>query len=302
MKRTAVCLGPALLLVLLVAASCGDSDDDTETTAGSGEAPAATDDTRYHGSLTVLENAEHGPQLCGVIEESYPPGCGGPDIVGWDWADVGDEESANGVTWGDYEVTGTWDGEQLTLTEPPGPPRHDDDGADSEGPGASPCPEPDGGWAVVDPATTNDQTMQATMAAAEARDDFAGSWVDQSVNPAYDHPTEAAEWEMNDPTKLVVNVRVTGDVATAEAELRETWGGALCVSEADHTMAELLAIQDELVDATDVNSLGFNADVFTNTVTASVYVDAGDQAELDDRYGEGTVTVEPLLRPVESAD
>jgi hypothetical protein len=302
MKRTAVFPGLASLVVLLVAVGCGGDDADTDTEASADEAPsssaAANDDTRYRGSLTVLENEEHGPQLCGSMLESLPPQCGGPDVVGWDWADVDDEESVNGVTWGNYQVTGTWDGESLTLTEPAGPPRPPHNGDDTD-PGASPCPEPEGGWAVVDPATTNDRTMQATMAAAEARDDYAGSWVDQSINPASDHPTEAAEWEMNDPTKLIVNVQVTGDVAAAEAELRETWGGALCVSPAEHTHDELSAIQGDLTSDSAVNNLGTGIDVFTNTVSADVYVDAGLQAALDDRYGEGTVVVEASLQPVE---
>ena len=40
----------------------------------------------------------------------YPPQCGGPEIVGWDWDAVDLEESASGVTWGTYAVVGTWDG------------------------------------------------------------------------------------------------------------------------------------------------------------------------------------------------
>ena len=53
---------------------------------------------------------------------------------------------------------------------------------------------------------------------------------------------------MNDPTHLIVNVRFTGDVAAHEAELRALYGGPLCVSEGEHTEAELVRIQEELGD------------------------------------------------------
>ena len=52
------------------------------------------------------------PELClGPIAESYPPQCGGPALVGWDWADHKDTfEQQGDVRWGTYLVTGTWDG------------------------------------------------------------------------------------------------------------------------------------------------------------------------------------------------
>ncbi|RII95489.1 hypothetical protein DZF95_00970 [Clavibacter michiganensis] len=78
-----------------------------------------------------------GAELCvGGIGESLPPSCGGPDIIGWDWADVDDEESQSGATWGTYEVFGTFDGASFTLTRPPG--FYDSHAANS----AAPFPEP----------------------------------------------------------------------------------------------------------------------------------------------------------------
>lgn len=68
---------------------------------------------------TVLEK-DGTPELClGAIAESYPPQCGGPEVIGWDWDAVESEETAAGVTWGAYAVWGDWDGETFTITRAP---------------------------------------------------------------------------------------------------------------------------------------------------------------------------------------
>ncbi|GEP35853.1 hypothetical protein NSZ01_36210 [Nocardioides szechwanensis] len=106
-------LGPLLLLALLV--GCGDAgggrtaiDDDPS------DAPLLTS-----GVTLVLDDGD-GVELClGGAADSLPPQCGGPTLVGWDWADVDDEtyESASGVRWGEFAVTGTYDGSDFTPTE-----------------------------------------------------------------------------------------------------------------------------------------------------------------------------------------
>jgi hypothetical protein len=280
------------------------ADDDPEVRADAGSAPTAEDDAAaYRGNISVLESPEHGPQLCTAMAESYPPQCGGPDVVGWSWDAADGEEPRRGTTWGAYELTGTWDGGRFTLTEPPAPARP----VDWPQPDlSSPCPAPDGGWVVVDPATTDRSTLDAAGAAAQARPDFAGLWVDQSINPASAEPIEgvADELAMNDPTKLVLDVRVTGDVDAAERDLRAVWGGALCVSPAAKTLVELSAIQTEIGD--DLASTGVlqgtGIDQYHGVVDVDVYVDVyvddGLQAELDDRYGPDVVAVTALLQPV----
>lgn len=76
--------------------------------------------TEVHAVATVLQVDDAPPQLClGAIAESYPPQCGGPEVVGWDWSAVEGEETASGVTWGAYAVWGDWDGETLTVTREP---------------------------------------------------------------------------------------------------------------------------------------------------------------------------------------
>jgi len=67
---------------------------------------------------TVLKDAA-GARLCFAVMESYPPQCGGLPVAGWTWDGLEGAETANGVTWGAYAVQGTYDGEALTVTQPP---------------------------------------------------------------------------------------------------------------------------------------------------------------------------------------
>lgn len=93
-------------------------------------------DTVLAAQTTILQAGEDAdPELClaGVME-SYPPQCGGPVVVGLDWADVADAETASGVTWGTGWVIGTYDRQTqvFTLTEPAS--RRAPDGMDDSAP------------------------------------------------------------------------------------------------------------------------------------------------------------------------
>jgi hypothetical protein len=104
---------------------------------------------------------------------------------------------------------------------------------------------------------------------------------------------------MNDPARLVVNVRVVGDPAAAERQLREVWGGALCVSEARRTHAELRWVQDEVARTPGMLTASARGDV----VTLDVDFDDGTlQRRFDEKYGEGVVRVLSALFPVSPGD
>lgn len=68
---------------------------------------------------TVLEQ-ESGtdagtPMLCMMVLTSYPPQCGGPEVIGWNW-DAVDHEEANGVRWSDsIALRITYDGPANTV-------------------------------------------------------------------------------------------------------------------------------------------------------------------------------------------
>lgn len=101
-------------------------------------------------TATVLQRtADQSAMLCaGAIADSLPPQCGGPAIAGWDWDAVDDEETVNGVTWGEYELVGTWDGTTFTLTRP-----------------VEPAPEPSAGTTLPTPwpDPADEETMSRAM-------------------------------------------------------------------------------------------------------------------------------------------
>ncbi|MEV0720135.1 hypothetical protein [Asanoa sp. NPDC050611] len=236
---------------------------------------------RYRAVGTVLESAEHGPQLCQHVATSLPPQCGGPDVVGWSWDGL-DHQNVAGTRWGTFEIVGTYDGKRFTLAEPPRPPGAPRAAAMPDF--TSPCPPPPGGWRVVDDATATDAALQQALALAESAPGAAGAWIDQNGGE-------------NDPRKLVLNARTTGDVTAHERRLRAVWGGALCVSPARRTSAELQRVQAELATLPGILTSG--VDVVANQVSAEVYVATDDRRrELDARFGPGTVRLTGFLEPL----
>lgn len=294
------------LAALVLVAACGEETGDPspgKPAPRAAERPTAVPPapglvtTSY--PVTVLDDGD-GAELClGGVMDSLPPQCGGPALVGWKWEDHdGDFESSSGVRWGDFLVTGSFDGTSVTPSEVV-PADEFEEPADSAGLGddefATPCPEPAGGWVPVDPATTTQETFQATMQTAQQLDGYADSWIDQSINPAsdLDDPSLEDTGKFNDPKLLIINVRVTHDPEAAEAELRKGWGGALCVSTAQHTDKELRRIQDEVSDVAGMLGSGADDDRVELMVT---YDDGSYQAWADATYGEGMVAVTSALR------
>jgi hypothetical protein len=294
-RRVAGRAAPVVVAGLLALAGCAGHRTG-EPGPPAGGAPGTQ---VYQAAGTVLESPGTGPQLCFGVAESYPPQCQGPELVGWDWSAV-EAESASGTTWGSFRLTGTWDGERFTLTGPPRP----DDGRPAPGSGepdfASPCPEPAGGWRPVDPDTATEDALAAAFALASGDPGYAGGWLDQSyLDDQGGEGRTGLEQAANDPTRLVLNLRFTGELAGRERSVRQVWGGALCVSRAGHTEAELVAVQQRLQQDLPEVLLGSGVDVVANAVTAQVYVaDRELRQEVDRRYGAGTVILDGWLRPL----
>jgi hypothetical protein len=124
-------------------------------------------------------------------------------------------------------------------------------------------------------------------------------WVDQSINPAYAADVSDAEKEfaLNDPTKLVLNVASSGDLEALEAKLRAVWGGALCVSPAERSIAELEEIEMAIEGP---NIIAANFTEHERVVVVDIYVPDDDmQHSLDKQYGPGVVELRPWFTPVD---
>lgn len=250
--------------------------------------PAAEGEVQTATLATVLDDGD-GPQLClGGVAESMPPQCDGLPMEGWDWAEQQMHESAGGTRWGLFHLRGTFDGTTFTVGEVVPAALYDPMADLPEDALATPCPEPEGGWRVLDPASTTNEALDATFNAASALPGYVMAWMDQARDP------RAA----NDPTKLIINVAVTGDPAEAEAKLRETWGGKLCVSTAELTERELTAIQAELRDLPGL--LGSGSTRPDHLDVDVVHDDGTIQAWVDEQYGAGLVSVNSALVPVET--
>ncbi|MGB0102404.1 MAG: hypothetical protein WBP61_19150 [Nocardioides sp.] len=132
------------LAALLLAAACGSegAGTATTTTATAPESwptavPAAPAAVTTRGIATVMDIGS--PELClGAVAESWPPQCSGPAIEGWDWSrHKGMYESQQGTRWGQFVVTGTWDGTTMSVESAVPAPLYD---AMAEEPPALPTP------------------------------------------------------------------------------------------------------------------------------------------------------------------
>jgi len=244
---------------------------------------------RFRLAATVMESPTHGPRLCMIVMTSWVPQCGGFDIAGWTWEGL-TNESMQGTTWGTYVITGTFDGHTFALTEPAAvdngqftPHRRSSQDFDP------PCPVPVGGWRPIDPTKVSQDALSAADAVANADPDFAGTWNAGNLPRAVVSP--------EDPAPFVLVVFYTKDLARHEADLRTVWGGALCVFQVRHTMAELSNIADQLPIG---QWEGVGVDIIHGTVEFHVLVATqARQAELDAKYGPGMVRLIGYFDPID---
>jgi hypothetical protein len=281
--------------LLLLCAACG-------LTAGPGQ--PAVPPTGSIGPLTtqgpvyVIDDGS-GAELClTFVLTSHPPQCDGPKAAGWKW--TGTFEKSRGTRWGEYIVIGYYDPDsaQFTATEVRSGegyvwPHSEDDIWTSA------CPEPAGGWRVTDTSKVSTRDYKAAMSLAESLPDYSAVWEDQSPNPALGKGLAPEDQErlLNDPLYTVINLAVAGDVAAAEAKLREVWSGMLCVSRSKRTEAELLAVQDQL-NGEVKGFLGCIPDPRAGVLRVQVpYDDGSVQRSVDKKFGKGLIVVESVLEP-----
>lgn len=109
--------------VLLTTTACSSSEGDDVARDPAPDAPTGAPaldlpaDVRSRGLVMVMDTGD-GPQVClGAIAESWPPQCGGPEVLGWDWSEHEIHEKQGRVRWGSFAVTGSWDGTALTVAD-----------------------------------------------------------------------------------------------------------------------------------------------------------------------------------------
>lgn len=283
---------PGLLLLALVVTACGSGPGGPGSASTSQPRPEPDPEQVYAAVGTVLDAGE-GPELClGGVAESYPPQCGGPEVVGWTWESV-EHEAASGVRWGEYAVAGTWDGETLTLTDAPRPARESDYPAPAadESDFGTPCEEPRGGWRTAPDGGWQDAGFQRAAALAERLDGVGRVWGDDGAQDGF-------EGGAGDPERLVLNVTLAGDGAAreaAESTLRTAYDGDVCVSPAAHSRRELEGIVREIRERDDLALLGSSTGEHVDLEV--VHDDGTLQDELDATYGDGVVRVTSVLRP-----
>jgi hypothetical protein len=282
----------AAIALLLVGCAAGEPG---------GDAPAWTveaQERRYQATATVLQSRDHGPELClSGIARMSPPACRGLPIPNWRWDRVEGEQTASGTTWGRYQLVGTYDGASFTVTRaalapPERQPSHQEQFKHEPKPA---CPEPEGGWAVPDPARRSEPYLESVSRMARAQPDFTGLWLSY-LAPMGDNVAE-------DPGEFVLNVAFTGDLVRHQAELRPRWGGRLCVARQQRSYRQLLRIQRELQG--DVGAdlglrvLGSGIRESANAVTLMVGVlEERAREALEARYGSGAVQATAVLTPV----
>ena len=209
--------------------------------------------------------------------ESYPPQCGGLVVVGLDWDDVPDAETASETTWGTGWVVGTYDVDAgtFTLTRP----------VSQEVPDGVLLPEPeDTSFPELceDPYRGGDEDWDATSDEAMAAQEeltAAASALDGYITLYVSDGSSA------------FNVLVQGDPEAAHASLREVWPGWLCVAQRDAaTEADLMAAQQAVMEADlEGSMLGVGGMSGILDVTVVLADETTWNAVLD--------AVEPWLRP-----
>lgn len=276
--RVASVVGGALVLVL---AGCGDGSG-AAARRSTTTAPAPT---VYRGEVMVLEEPGSPPHVCtGGLEQSAPPHCEGVELTGWDWDAVEDEETHGATRWGRVELDVTREGERLAVVgvrpyvQPP-----PSEGLD-EAPPPSPCATPAGGWASqVDDKKVSLADFQAFRGYLDASPDVSAFWVEGSTAaPALD----------------LTIVRFARDAALHEAELRAIWGGPVCVVEGGRAKQELVALEATVMAEVDGRSV--YVDQLAGQLRVGVLLEEPrQQADLDERYGAGTIVLTPIFVPVD---
>ena len=281
-------------MALLLAALAGCGQSATPSAADLGPIERPTDVPAATGLVTtsqpvLVSDDGTGTRLCFSANREFggtsTVKCSAADINDWSWADhEGDYEVSDGVRWGTFLLTGTYDGTTFIPTEVlPGTAYQPEDLP----PFAIPCPEPQGGWQVQDPARVTLEHYMGLQRAAQRLPGYAFMAVS----------SRDGSLGMQSPSAAVVTVEVAEDPEGAESLLRQSWGGMLCVAEVEHSEADLVEVQKQLLGLPGLIEVGVGTP--GNQVNLTVFNDDGRyQRWVDKEYGPGLVRVSSVLQTV----
>ena len=255
------------------------------------------------GPNLIIQQDGGEPELClGGVNESLPPQCGGPVLVGLDWDDVGDAETVGGVTFGSGWVVGTFDGETFTLsepvsTDPPAGAEPPTAGQDFE-PYAALCEDPYRGG-------TEGGYPTETFPEGEGLGPDGLSAMSQLQERAWALPGYVEMFVSDGNSEVNVLLTAGSDVEAAHASLREVWSGWLCVDTKDVlSNAEGQAASQALSDGADgLDLLAWGADTIEGTFYASVVLDdpatvATIHEILAPWYSPDQILIDSALKPL----
>lgn len=121
-------VGSAVVIVALLSVSACATPSGSAAPAGAPDAPEGQSlgslwpeppEGSVVGQGTVMDVGGSAELCLGAVMESWPPQCNGIPLKGWSWDGVDGSESEGESRWGTYAVQGTYDGESLTVTDPP---------------------------------------------------------------------------------------------------------------------------------------------------------------------------------------
>lgn len=324
----------SIACLALTLSACSKSTDDpkpTDTQTGAAgdnqpaEGPYAGTDKELVTTASVVDaSAADGPgaMLCYTTTADDPPQCGGLPITNWSWDNVPGKTTSAGVTWvKDVVLTGKLKDDTWTVTQPTVaiadyqgklPVKMDERTAYYE----PACKKPADGWAVPDASKAGLDDIRATITpsvrkAVDATPDpnatykgvvipgYGDTWTNYYNKQSGDVLTGDAHKNPGDALPLLT-ITVQGDKAAAEKAIRKTWGGALCIGEAQFLRKDLQDIVNELFGMSKVPGPGalVSGGVYGGIVELDVEYDDGTlQKFVDDKYGNGSVKVYSVMQP-----
>lgn len=234
---------------------------------------------RYTTSAVMIQQGDEPPELClDSVMESNPPQCGGPTVVGLDWADVPDAETVMGVTFGSGWVVGTYADETFTLTQPV-----------SSDPPAGHVP-PDGSPAPLTPLCddpyrggSEDAYPVETGPDGDALGAEGAAAMDAMHQRALALPGYVEVFVSDGSDELNLLLTADSDAEAVHASLRELWQGWLCVAARDipsaaEGQAASSALGDEVLE---LEVLAWSPNPTTGRFSADVVlVDASTEARI----------------------